>query len=426
MTADRERAGGIQGRDLVYEVEAARLLDHVNVSAGRGEFLGLVGPNGAGKSTLLRVLGGLLRARGGEVAAGGRDISHLSSRNRARLLAHVPQIAPYTHGFTALEIVVMGRYPHMGRFQVEGARDRSVAVEAMRVTETENFADRQVSTLSGGEQQRVFVARALAQQPTVMLLDEPTSNLDIQHQVKVLQIVRGLVDDGLTAVAALHDLPMAARHCDRLVLLAQGRVVADGAPVDVLTSDNIEAAFGVRSVVSRNPLTGDLDLTVLHSASGKATAGEPRARVHVVCGGGVGARLMYRLVEAGYAVTAGALGSGDTDRAAAEALGLDFPSAHAFGQISDQAHQHHIELARSADVAVLCPVPLGPGNLRNVEALAHARRVIAIQPDTLGDRDYTGGEAAALVHRLNVAESAPDADGALLAVEKVIAEMSPK
>jgi len=256
----------ISAQDLTYEVEAGKLLEGVNLRVDRGQLVGLIGPNGAGKSTLLRAISGILRRQEGTVSLDGTDLESISSKDVAARLALVPQIAPYTHGFTALELVLMGRYPHLGRFQIEGTEDDRIAKDAMRLTEIEHFADRTLDTLSGGERQRVFVSRALAQQPRILLLDEPTSNLDVFHQMKVLDLVRQLVDDGLTAVAAIHDLHMAARYCDRLVLLSGGRVLAEGPPEDVLSPEIIESAFGVKSAVYRDPVTGSLAISLIGPA----------------------------------------------------------------------------------------------------------------------------------------------------------------
>ena len=263
----------ISARDLTYEVEAGKLLDRVDLHADGGQLVGLIGPNGAGKSTLLRTISGILRQQEGTVFLDGTDLQSISSKQVAARLALVPQIAPYTHGFTALELVLMGRYPHLGRFQIEGAEDDRIAKDSMRLTETEQFADRTLDTLSGGERQRVFVSRALAQQPRVLLLDEPTSNLDIFHQIKVLDLVRQLVDDGLTAVAAIHDLNMAGRYCDRLVLLSEGRVLADGPPEAVLSPEVIESAFGVKSAVYRDPVTGSLAISLIGPADERSPNG---------------------------------------------------------------------------------------------------------------------------------------------------------
>ena len=260
------RPQAISAQDLTYEIEGSMLLDGVDLHADRGQFVGLIGPNGAGKSTLLRTISGILRYRRGAVRLDGADLKSLSTKDVAAALALVPQIAPYTYGFTSIELVLMGRYPHLGRFQIEGREDERIARDAMRLTETEQFADRTLDTLSGGERQRVFVARALAQQPRILLMDEPTANLDILHQLKVLDLVRQLVADGLTAIAAIHDLNVAARYCDKLVLLNRGRVLAVGSPEEVLTPETIESAFDVHSAVYRDPITGSLAISLIGPA----------------------------------------------------------------------------------------------------------------------------------------------------------------
>ena len=280
----------IDARGVGYEVDGKALLHGVNLGAGRGELVGLIGPNGAGKSTLLRAISGTLGHRDGVVRLEGDDIESMSAKEVASALALVPQIAPYTHGFTAMELVLMGRYPHLGRFQIEGSEDQHIACDAMQMTETERFAERTLDTLSGGERQRVFVSRALAQQPRILLLDEPTSNLDVLHQLKVLDLVRELVDDGLTAIAAIHDLNLAARYCDRLVLLAHGRVLSEGTPGEVLSPDTIESAFGVKSAVYRDPVTGALAISLIGPADGSPSNGRRalrgvESRVPAVAGG---------------------------------------------------------------------------------------------------------------------------------------------
>jgi iron complex transport system ATP-binding protein len=385
---------------LVYQVQAKRLLDGMSIKAERGSFVGLIGPNGAGKSTLLKTVSGLLHAQEGSVSLEGSDLTATSTKQVARTLAQVSQTPPYTYGFTGVELVLMGRYPHMGRFQVEGAPDRRIASDAMRLTETEEFSDRLVETLSGGERQRVFVASALAQQPHVLLLDEPTSNLDIQHQLKVLDIVQGLVAQGMTAVAAIHDLSLAARYCTSLVLMSGGKVLAEGPAEDVLTSANIEAAFGVRTVVFRDPFTGTLSVSLLDQATPTEllTSG---TRVHLVCGGGTGARLMYELQRVGLTVTAGPLGGGDTDRSAADILGIEYVPVTAFGPIDGEACSKHLELVELADIVVLCDVPIGPNNVAVLEALSSARQLVSIEGTPLLDRDFTGGAALHFFESLN-------------------------
>ena len=279
MENGRPPAIGAQG--VFFQIEAKTLLDRVDLKAAHGQMVGLIGPNGAGKSTFLRAVSGVLRVQSGNIHLDGADLRSLTSKEVAAGLAIVPQIVPYTHGFTAMELVLMGRYPHLGRFQIEGQGDERIARDAMRQTETEQFADRTLDTLSGGERQRVIVSRALAQQPRILLLDEPTANLDVLHQLKVLGLVRNLVDDGLTAVAAIHDLNMASRFCDRLVLLQEGRVLTEGTPEEVLTPKLIAQAFGVKAAVYQDPHTASLAISLIGPADANGpTAVIPAAGPH--------------------------------------------------------------------------------------------------------------------------------------------------
>ncbi len=337
------------------------------------------------------------------------------------MIAVVPQIAPYTYGFTSLELVVMGRYPHMGRFQIEGDGERREALEAMRATETDRFADRPMTTLSGGERQRVFVARALAQRPQVLLLDEPTSNLDVQHQLKVMNLVAGLTAKGITAIAAIHDLPLAARYCHRLLLLSEGRVVAEGSPESVLTPDAIAETFGVRAMVYTDPLTGSLTVSLLDPHGDEPPAG-PGATVHVVCGGGSGARLMYELKRSGFTVTAGVLGAGDTDRMAADILGIEYVPVPSFSGIDDDAQAKHRALEAAADVTVLCSGPFAANNLPNLEVAAASERLVSIESQPFQDRDYSGGEATALFEAIQPLVRCETTSEAVEAVRSLVAE----
>ena len=268
------KAEAVLAQDLSYRIEAQWLLDNVGLRVEKGQMVGLIGPNGAGKSTLLRAISGILRCQDGTVMLEGRDLKAMTTKDVAAGLALVPQIAPYTHGFTSMELVLMGRYPHLGRFQVEGKADEQIARKAMAITETDQFAHRTLDTLSGGERQRVFLARALAQQPRMLLLDEPTSNLDVLHQLIVLGLVRQLVDDGLTAVAAFHDLSMAARYCDKLVVMSGGKVIATGLPEDVLTPRLIETVFKVKAAVYQDPVTGSMAVSLIGPANGSTAGGD--------------------------------------------------------------------------------------------------------------------------------------------------------
>ena len=229
------------------------VLDGVSLTVAAGELVGLVGPNGAGKSTLVRLLAGVEPPHAGRVQLDGRPLGNRSRRELARAIALVPQDPHVEFPFTALEVVLMGRAPYLRGLGFASAVDVSTARAALAALGLVGFDARGLDTLSGGERQRVFLARALVQEPQVLLLDEPTTHLDLRHQSAILDVVRRRVRaQGLAAVAVLHDLNLAAVACDRLVLLAEGRIVADGAAAAVLTADRIARVFGARVYVGRH------------------------------------------------------------------------------------------------------------------------------------------------------------------------------
>jgi iron complex transport system ATP-binding protein len=217
-----------------------------------GELVALAGPNGAGKSTLLRVLIGLQRAREGHVSLGGDSVERLSRRRIARRAALLPQDAPAELPLSVREAVALGRLPHLGRFESESAVDVAAVERALEATDTAPFADRPVAELSGGERHRVHLARALAQEAPLILLDEPIAGLDLAHQLQTLDLLRTTVSHGRAALIAIHDLSLAARVCDRMLLLAGGELRADGPPAEVLTPATLARFFSVRAEVKRD------------------------------------------------------------------------------------------------------------------------------------------------------------------------------
>jgi iron complex transport system ATP-binding protein len=244
-----------------------RVVDNVSIEAGRGEVIGILGPNGSGKTTLLRLLSGTLRPQAGVVRLAGADVSTMASRTLARHIAVVPQETSLAFDYSVLEIVLMGRYPHLGAFEVEGPDDLSAAIRALEATGTAALADRPFRTLSGGEKQRVIIASALAQLDSsgsaddpgarVLLLDEPTASLDLRYLFEVADLLRRLHEvSGLAILLSTHDLRFAASVCTRIVLLSAGRILADGAPRDVLTPDLVARVFDVRPELAAPILAG--------------------------------------------------------------------------------------------------------------------------------------------------------------------------
>jgi iron complex transport system ATP-binding protein len=244
----------ISCRDISVVVEQQTLLDAVSVDVATNEWLCVLGPNGAGKTTLLRAITGALQTASGEIALMGRLVTSMRARERARLVAVVPQVPVIPPGMEVLDYVLLGRTPYHGLLSSIDGRDVEIATAALRDLELDRFSARRVDSLSGGERQRVIVARALAQEAPVLLLDEPTASLDIGHQQDVLELVDRLrrVRD-LTVVSTMHDLTLAAQYGDRLLLIREGRVVCEGDAADVMTSENLERYFGARVAVIDGP-----------------------------------------------------------------------------------------------------------------------------------------------------------------------------
>ena len=380
--------------DLSVSIAGTQIIDSVSFSLERGEILGVVGANGSGKTTLIKAIAGLIKSDSGTFSVERVDASDLSHNDRARIISYMPQQVE-SHPFTAFEAVLMGRYPHLGRLQLEGTADREIAWSVMRRTGTEVFADRRLDTLSGGERQRVVLARVLAQQPQIFLMDEPTASLDLEHQILTMDLINQEVAKRRSgAVVILHDLSLAARFCDRLLLMQNGRVTATGTPWEVLTPENLRTAFNIEGLVEPDPVTGMPHVLVLGSqnSNSKELVGSGRT-VHLVCGAGSGRQLMHQLTVAGYRVTAGVLGTGDSDREAAERLGVKYVSAPPFSPITESQHSEHIGLIKRADHVVLCPMAVGMNNLRNIQAATEGQSLYVIESPCGEISDYTGGEA---------------------------------
>jgi iron complex transport system ATP-binding protein len=229
---------------LSVELGGHRILDRVSVEIARGEWAALIGPNGAGKSTLLRAVAGLLPYRG-RVELGGEEVARLRRREIAQRLAFVPQAPLLPPGMRVGEYVLLGRTPHVGQYGYEGRHDLEAASSALERLDLAELSGRRLRTLSGGEQQRAVLARALAQDAPFLLLDEPTSSLDLGRQQQALELVSGLREHGeLTVLCAMHDLTLAAQYADRLLLLSEGRLVADGPPAAIATEALISAHYG--------------------------------------------------------------------------------------------------------------------------------------------------------------------------------------
>lgn len=249
----------LQARGLDAGYGGPRVLSGLDLGVPDGQFTVLLGPNGCGKSTLLRTMARLASPLGGSVLLDGRDIHKLPTREVARRLGLLPQSPGAPEGMTVRELVTQGRYPHQSLLRQWTAKDEQAVSRALAITGIEAMADRALGTLSGGQRQRCWIAMTLAQETPLILLDEPTTFLDLRYQLEILELMVQLTHQhGRTVVAVLHDLNQAAAHADHMVLLREGQVHAEGSPEAVFTADNIEAVFGVNCSILRDPASGHL------------------------------------------------------------------------------------------------------------------------------------------------------------------------
>jgi iron complex transport system ATP-binding protein len=252
-------------RELTVTLSGNRIVDGVHLDVDAGEVVGLVGPNGAGKSTLLKAMAGALPLARGEIWLGDTPVGRSRPRELARLLAYVPQDTAMPFEFSARDVVVMGRYAHHGRFSPTTASDYAQADAALKDVGATHLADHLVTRLSGGERQLVHFARAIAQQPQAILLDEPTAALDLHHQIHVLSLLRKQAAQGRAVAVVLHDLNHAARFCDRIVLLDGGRIEASGAADQVLTAARLARTYEVAATVRDDEDTHARRVTALRT-----------------------------------------------------------------------------------------------------------------------------------------------------------------
>ena len=256
-----------KGNRLVAGYGANPVLHDLSIELHQGEILGVLGPNGSGKSTLIRTLTGALPLSSGEIYLGERKVSELSRVEQAQQVAVVPQASPVLFSFSVRETVEMGRYPHSGSLSAMRAKDNAAVSAAMQEADIYHLQDRAIDQLSGGEWQRVMLARALAQRSKVLLLDEPTAHLDLSHQLQVFKIVERLCrDEGMGVLCVLQDLNLAAEFCGRLILMTEGRILFEGKPQEVITIENLREVYGVKVEIEHNPYS-DRPMVILRSRS---------------------------------------------------------------------------------------------------------------------------------------------------------------
>jgi iron complex transport system ATP-binding protein len=374
-------------KGVSVKLGSREVLKEVTFEVGEGELLALLGPNGSGKTTMLRTIFGMLKPLKGVVLLDGREVG--GAEEAARKLGFLPQDTPMTN-LKVIDVVMLGRTPYLSGLKRPKEEDYRAAMEALKEVGMEKMADRLFSELSGGERQKVMLARVFAQQPEIMLLDEPTAHLDIAAQIEIMEIVRSKVEQGKAAIVAIHDINLASSFATKILMVKDGVVAYAGRPEEVITEESIRDVFGADVIVRRYG-RGVYIAPKLKVPNGLR-------RVHVICGGGSGGAIMHMLREAGYKVSAGVVNVLDSDWENAVELGEVVDEAP-FSPISDSSHQKNIEMIEKSDAVVLANLSVGKGNYRNLLAALHAAnlgKLVVVDRTPFKERNFAGKEAEEL------------------------------
>ncbi len=365
----------LAGEGLGWRAAGRWIVEGIDFSLTAGDLVGIIGPNGAGKTTLLRLLGGVLAPSAGAVRLEGRNLVGLSARARARQVAFMSQESGLTFPFSVQEILLMGRYPHLRRFERESAEDRERTRRMLSYVGLPGIEERTFGELSGGERQLVLFAKALVQDTPVLLLDEPSSNLDIRHQDRIFSMALELAREGRGVAASVHNLSVAAHYCTGLVLMDKGRVVAAGRAAEVLRADLLDRVYGIRTMVSPSLATGSLTVSVV-----PGNAGGAGPRVHLIGGAGSAVNLTRELYRLGCRLSGGIVHEHDSDEKLWANLGIVSQRVGAFSRIADDDVERASRLVEEADLTILCSFPVGQGNSGNLRLAARARNLVILRP----------------------------------------------
>ncbi len=365
---------------------SSEVLKNISFKVEKGEVVGLLGPNGSGKSTLLRTIYGILKPSGGAVYFDGRKMPDFSLKEVAKRLGYLPQES-FDTGLRVKEVVMLGRTPYIQGLSFT-EKDSKIVRGALSLVGLSDFEERRFSELSGGEKQKVLLARVFAQQTNVLLLDEPTSHLDISSQLEIMGLIRRIAQNGCSALIAIHDINLASAYCDRLLLVRKGEIFAAGKPEEVITRENIREVFGAEVEVRR------IGGNILVIPSPRRGA-DRKKWVHVICGGGTGSDILRELWIHGYRVSAGVLNALDSDWFTASELG-EVVDERPFSEISDESFERNIEFIEKSDAVILSNLIVGKGNLRNLEAALYAAKLgklFVLEEEGFDERNFAGEKA---------------------------------
>ena len=380
------------------------ILKGIDMEINRGEFVGIIGPNASGKSTLLKNISKSLTADSGTVLLEDRFLNKYSNAELAKKMAVVPQNTEINFNFSVYDIIMMGRHPYQKKWSNTSEKDKKVLKEVMELTDTWKLRNKSINDLSGGEKQRVIIARALAQKPEILLLDEPTSSLDINYQGEIYDLLKYLNQKlGLTIITVSHDLNLTAQYCQKLILLKRGKVYSAGSANSVLTEKNIKAVYNAEVMIRKNPLSDRPFITLIPKNNvGKKVGPKKDLKIHVLGGGGTAQNFLHKLDQKGYQLSIGVLNIGDADWQTAKELNLEIVEAPPFVDISQKEIDKNKKMIKKADLIILSDLPFGHGNLANLKILLDfpEKKKILLTNIEIKKRDYIKGKAENIWNKL--------------------------
>lgn len=390
----------LAAKELSFYYGSLPAVRRVSFEVERGDFVGVLGPNGSGKSTLLSLLAGLLEPAQGKVYLEGKDLLKLSRKARARKIGMVFQSFPEELDLPCQEVVMMGRFPHWRRWQKETPKDYQAVRRAMQQTTTLHLAEQPFTQLSGGEKQRVMIARALAQEPELLLLDEPTSHLDILYQLEIMAILTQLREQSITILCVLHDPNLAAQFCNKALFMKEGKIFAFGKIEEVMQSSILGELFGVELLEETHPYT----LRPFFMPLSINTLQKHPLKVHLICGGGSGKPLLRLLLQKGVEVSLGVINRLDADEEAARKLGLEMVVEKPFSSIQKENLEKAEQMAMQKDYVLIAPTFWGEGNIANLRmALSlqeKGKKIFLLEKCFDPKFDFTAGKAGQYLETL--------------------------
>ena len=382
-------------KGIKVRLGSSEILRDVTFKIEDGEMTALLGPNGSGKSTLLKTIFGILKPEIGAVYLDGRKLADMSVEAIAKEIGYLPQETSEAN-LRVIDIVLLGRTPHMDGLKLPDESDRRIAKKALRMVGLDGFEDRSFTSLSGGEKQKVLLARVFAQNARILLLDEPTSHLDISGQIEIMEIVKKSVEGGRSALIAIHDINLAASFCNKILMIKNGMVVYAGTPEEVITPENIRDVFNADVDVKKHAGRIYLVPKVLKlSKKGK--------KIHILCGGGSGRDLIYLLDSHGYSVSAGVLNALDSDWEAVTEIGGNVVAEAPFSPIGEESFKENLRLIEESDAVILANMAVGRGNFLNLKAALEAAKLgklLILESTPFSKRNFYGETAEKLYHQI--------------------------